>query len=491
MRCSYARWLLPLALAGCWGPPAEGRLRCGTEGACPSGWVCRADGRCWSTPGDDAGLDAEGLDAPERDAPGLDAPDAGVMCEPGTREVLAPRMAPTADVPQLDGTPYLSLVELTAAGELVVTAQLAGVDRRPAFTRFDLGDWEGAPMALPGPEAPGETGYRSLALGHGAEGEALGFGLRTVSAGGEVVGFALRLDEGASEFRPLRASDVPNESLGGAAVLGGYHPVERRTEDTWHIGRERAADPAADAGRLVLGAADGALSRATYRSTRTTLSVENAVLAGSSAGVVLVQDPATFAIELWAPGASRPLSDLANRPSDTFSPGAPLSVSIPLGLADLAPAVGSPGNVIFAVPMAGTAGEASVEFRRTEGCPTACGETALPPTMALSAAPAQVRLEQTSDGYALVRLFSTVPDPSAVEVDFLRVTTAEPPAIEVVGAPLPLFEDVAVPGRIVAIASDVAIVGDVETLLVAALYRDAAAGTDQIVLTGVRRCAAR
>jgi hypothetical protein len=66
--------------------PPEGRLRCTSATAavdCPDGWFCRADDRCWRTPGEgvDAGLDAGAVDAfvpdPdafEFDAPGLDAP---------------------------------------------------------------------------------------------------------------------------------------------------------------------------------------------------------------------------------------------------------------------------------------------------------------------------------------------------------------------------------------------------------------------------------
>src|SRR5262245_22258408 len=30
----------------------EGWFRCDSHGACPEGWTCRDDGRCWSTPSD-------------------------------------------------------------------------------------------------------------------------------------------------------------------------------------------------------------------------------------------------------------------------------------------------------------------------------------------------------------------------------------------------------------------------------------------------------
>jgi Cys-rich repeat protein len=56
----------------------EGRFACTTNSDCPSGFVCRANGRCHSTPDDpttDAAilLDAGAVDAWRDDAPGLDA----------------------------------------------------------------------------------------------------------------------------------------------------------------------------------------------------------------------------------------------------------------------------------------------------------------------------------------------------------------------------------------------------------------------------------
>jgi hypothetical protein len=73
--------------------PPEGRLRCASATAatdCPSGWFCRADDRCWRTPGEgvDAGMDAGSADAfvpdPDAfdfDAPGLDAPMPDAFAE--------------------------------------------------------------------------------------------------------------------------------------------------------------------------------------------------------------------------------------------------------------------------------------------------------------------------------------------------------------------------------------------------------------------------
>ncbi len=61
------RTLLPLlfAVAACATDVPEGRFRCTTAAECPTGWVCRTDGRCWST--GDGNL-----------------PDGGAGCTPGS-----------------------------------------------------------------------------------------------------------------------------------------------------------------------------------------------------------------------------------------------------------------------------------------------------------------------------------------------------------------------------------------------------------------------
>jgi Cys-rich repeat protein len=86
----------------------EGRFACTTNSDCPSGFVCRANGRCHSTPDDpttDAALpsDAGVLDAWRDDAPGLDAFEG-------------PLDAARDDAPGLDA-PGLDAFEIDAASE--------------------------------------------------------------------------------------------------------------------------------------------------------------------------------------------------------------------------------------------------------------------------------------------------------------------------------------------------------------------------------------
>lgn len=88
-----------LFAAGCLGvEPPEGRLRCAPASVatdCPTGWFCRADERCWRTPGEgvDAGNDG-GPDAETNDASRID-PDAFALDAPGLD-------APMPDAPMLD-----------------------------------------------------------------------------------------------------------------------------------------------------------------------------------------------------------------------------------------------------------------------------------------------------------------------------------------------------------------------------------------------------
>jgi hypothetical protein len=56
-RCS--RWIVcAVWLSSCSPSPPEGALLCDADAACPDGWVCRADGRCWTTRADAGVRDA-------------------------------------------------------------------------------------------------------------------------------------------------------------------------------------------------------------------------------------------------------------------------------------------------------------------------------------------------------------------------------------------------------------------------------------------------
>ena len=73
-------WVLLVAVvAACTVEPPEGRLACGTSADCPSGWVCRASGRCWRT-GDpvDSGTPEAGMDVPDTGLPDVNTLDSGM-----------------------------------------------------------------------------------------------------------------------------------------------------------------------------------------------------------------------------------------------------------------------------------------------------------------------------------------------------------------------------------------------------------------------------
>src|SRR5689334_11349559 len=59
---SIARRAMLVALVACTGCGSipEGVLACSSDGQCPSGWSCRANGRCYESPGGDAGMDVDG-----------------------------------------------------------------------------------------------------------------------------------------------------------------------------------------------------------------------------------------------------------------------------------------------------------------------------------------------------------------------------------------------------------------------------------------------
>lgn len=70
-------------VTGCPSTPNEGEFPCTRDEECPSGWFCRDDLRCWSSPdpvdaGGDAGVDAamSRMDVPDGDTPlGMDVPE--------------------------------------------------------------------------------------------------------------------------------------------------------------------------------------------------------------------------------------------------------------------------------------------------------------------------------------------------------------------------------------------------------------------------------
>lgn len=85
MRATATTMVMALLLGACAPDIEEGKFSCTTNAECPTDWHCRADGRCWSTPGTgpmDAGIDS-GTDAGSDSGTDAGAADAG-CAEPGS-----------------------------------------------------------------------------------------------------------------------------------------------------------------------------------------------------------------------------------------------------------------------------------------------------------------------------------------------------------------------------------------------------------------------
>ena len=167
----------------------EGRFACTTNSDCPSGFVCRANGRCHSTPDDpttDAALptDAGVLDAWRDDAPGLDAFEG-------------PLDATRDDAPGLDA-PGLDAFEIDAASE-----------DAPAVDAFSPDD---APLDASRSDAPTPDAGPGAACGGVTETCA-----DTVAAGGFST-CAIRAD--GVHCWGLDENDVLGNSTGTAACPG-------------------------------------------------------------------------------------------------------------------------------------------------------------------------------------------------------------------------------------------------------------------------------
>lgn len=72
--------LAAVPLSSCHAPPREAFYVCSTVNDCPTGWTCRADHLCWSTPGGDGGAISDAGDAGSPTDAGM--PDANVDAGP-------------------------------------------------------------------------------------------------------------------------------------------------------------------------------------------------------------------------------------------------------------------------------------------------------------------------------------------------------------------------------------------------------------------------
>jgi Cys-rich repeat protein len=163
MRRHPAVALLFLLALGCAPEVREGYYACAADSDCPAGWVCRADGRCWSRPASDAGRDGgpdSGPDAGDSGPDGGDSGTDGCMARPRPVDLLVmvddsnsmaeEQAALTEAFPELvralatgdvepDGTPDFDPVADLHVGVVTSDMGTAGYDL-PSCAEPDFGD---------------------------------------------------------------------------------------------------------------------------------------------------------------------------------------------------------------------------------------------------------------------------------------------------------------------------------------------------------------
>lgn len=130
MRLLIAIGCIAMASVACYGPSFQEGLPCSTQGECPEGYVCAADGKCYSR----QHASADTLDEPVPDAMGEPSPDALDTTPP----------APIADLAAEAVT--LSSVELswTAPGGDGLSGVASRYDLRYSTTTITAGNWASA-----------------------------------------------------------------------------------------------------------------------------------------------------------------------------------------------------------------------------------------------------------------------------------------------------------------------------------------------------------